>query len=77
MTSGLCAFATRKTTGNTTMNTTYALRRAWIAATGQEKKARLSRARAAEALQATDRVRAARERFEAEARLAMREWLML
>jgi hypothetical protein len=59
------------------MNTTYALRRAWIAATRQEGKARLNRARAAEALQAADRVRAARERFEAEARLAMREWLML
>jgi hypothetical protein len=59
------------------MNTTFALRRAWIAATRQEGKAKLNRARATEALQATDRVRAARERFEAEARLAMREWLML
>ena len=59
------------------MNTTFALRRAWHAATRQERKAKLNRARATEALQATDRVRAARERFEAEARLAMREWLML
>jgi hypothetical protein len=59
------------------MNTTHALRRAWIAATRQEGKAKLNRARVTEAGQATDRARAARERFEAEARLAMREWLML
>jgi hypothetical protein len=59
------------------MNTTRALRLAWHAATRREGKAKMNRARATEALQATDRVRAARERFEAEARLAMREWLML
>ena len=59
------------------MNTTLGLRLAWYAATRQEGKAKLNRARAAEALQATDRVRAARERCETEARLAMREWLML
>jgi len=59
------------------MNTTLGLRLARYAATRLEGKAKLNRARATEALQATDRVRAARERFEAEARLAMREWLML
>lgn len=59
------------------MNTTSGLRLAWYAATRQEGRAKLNRARATEALQATDRARAARERFETAARLAMREWLML
>ena len=59
------------------MNTTYALRRAWIAAARLQRKANLNRARATEALRAADRARAARERFETEARLALREWLML